>query len=170
MVKTTEMEIKSMMERPIPKKKIGIIRLKVEKEQKSRWGMKRFRSPKEAVEAVSSMFAYSDREIVAVLSFNSKMEPMAAEIVAVGGLNASYVDVKNVFKFAILNQAAYVMCFHNHPSGDPEASPDDEKLTARLTEAGELLGIPLADHIILGDGSFYSFREHKWMDKNGVAA
>lgn len=100
MVKTTEMEIKSMMERPIPKKKIGIIRLKVEKEQKSLWGMKRFRSPKEAVEAVSSMFAYSDREIVAVLSFNSKMEPMAAEIVAVGGLNASYVDVKNVFKFA----------------------------------------------------------------------
>lgn len=166
MVKTTEMEIKSMMERPIPKKKIGIIRLKVEKEQKSLWGMKRFRSPKEAVEAVSSMFAYSDREIVAVLSFNSKMEPMAAEIVAVGGLNASCVDVKNVFKFAILNQAAYVMCFHNHPSGDPEASPDDEK----LTEAGELLGIPLADHIILGDGSFYSFREHKRMDKNGVAA
>ena len=63
-------------------------------------------------------------------------------------------------KHSLLNNAAYVMCFHNHPSGDPEPSQADRLLTRRLEDSGRLLEIPLIDRIIIGDGGFYSFREY----------
>ena len=71
------------------------------------------------------------------------------------------MDYRDIFKHSILNNAAYIMCFHNHPSGDPEPSREDRMITRRLEECGTLLGIPLIDHIIVGDESrFYSLREH----------
>lgn len=81
------------------------------------------------------------------------------EIAAVGTLNACYVDMKEIFKLAIINNSAFIACLHNHPSGDPEPSYEDKKLTERLQRAGAILGISVIDHIIVGDTDYYSFRD-----------
>lgn len=87
------------------------------------------------------------------------------EIAAVGTLNACYVDMKEIFKLAIINNSAFIACSHNHPSGDPEASYEDKKLTERLQRAGAILGISVIDHIIVGDTDYYSFRDGGELDE-----
>ena len=64
-----------------------------------------------------------------------------------------------MFKAALLANAAAIILVHNHPSGDPSPSADDVQLTRRLVDAGTLLGVDVLDHIIIGDGRYYSFRE-----------
>lgn len=152
-----------MMKRPIPRKKIGIIRLQMVKES-SLYGMRRFTQPREAVELVKPLFDRADREMAVVMSLSTKLEPLALEIAAVGGINVCNVDVRDIFKHSLLNNAAYIVCFHNHPSGDPEPSRADRLMTRRLEDGGGLLGIPLIDHIIIGDSSYYSFREKGLID------
>ena len=80
-------------------------------------------------------------------------------MVSVGSLNKAIVYPREVFKKAILSNAANVLAFHNHPSGDTEPSQQDIQLTSRLVEAGELLGIKLLDHLIRGDETFISLKE-----------
>ncbi|MCC2819746.1 JAB domain-containing protein [Lachnoclostridium pacaense] len=156
---TQKEQMEGMMKRPIPKKKIGIIRLRMVKES-SLYGMKRFSQPWEAVELVRPLFDMADREMVVVMSLSTKLEPLALEVAAVGGINACSVDVRDIFKHSLLNNVAYVVCFHNHPSGDPEPSQEDKLLTKRIEDSGRLLGIPLIDHIIVGESGFYSFRQN----------
>lgn len=153
-------ELDCMMKRPIPKKKVGIIRLQMVKETNLFYSARNFINPETAVELVKPLLDKADREMVIVMSLNTKLEPLALEIAAVGGINACGVDIRDIFKHSILNNAAYVMCFHNHPSGSSEPSCEDASLTDRVKEAGRLLGIPLVDHIIIGEEEFYSFRGH----------
>ena len=148
-----------MMARPIPKKKIGVVRLQMVKQSKTLYGMRRFSNPKEAVQMVRPLFQMADREMVLVLSLNAKLEPMALEIAAVGGVSSCYLDLKSIFKHALLNNASYIVCFHNHVSGYAEPSDADKTLTERISDAGHILGLPLIDHIIVGDRGFFSFRE-----------
>ena len=79
--------------------------------------------------------------------------------VTTGTLTASLVHPREVFRAAIREAAAALIVAHNHPSGDPEPSAEDVAVTERLRAAGELLGIPLQDHVIVGDESFVSLRE-----------
>jgi DNA repair protein RadC len=79
------------------------------------------------------------------------------ELVALGGLDGCYIRVREVFKSAILANSAAIIVAHNHPSDDATPSSEDIKLTESLVKAGELLDIPVLDHIILGEGS-YSFK------------
>lgn len=81
--------------------------------------MKRFTQPREAVELVKPLFDRADREMAVVMSLSTKLEPLALEIAAVGGINVCNVDVRDIFKHSLLSNAAYIVCFHNHPSGDP---------------------------------------------------
>ncbi len=156
-------QLESMMKRPIPKKKVGIIHLQMIRESRTLYGMYHFSQPREAVEMVRPLFAMADREMMLVMSLNTKLEPMAVEIVAVGGLNACSVDSRDIFKHAVLNNAAFIVCFHNHPTGHPEPSHPDRQTTIRLEKAGKILGIPLIDHIIIGEYGFYSFQEHGYI-------
>ena len=80
-------------------------------------------------------------------------------MVSVGSLNKAIVYPREVFKKAILSNAANVLAFHNHPSGDTEPSQQD----IRLVEAGELLGIKLLDHLIIGDETFISLKEKGYL-------
>ena len=82
---------------------------------------------------------------------------------SVGSLNRAIVHPREVYKTAILSNAAAVMAFHNHPSGDTTPSEQDIQLTQRLMEAGELLGIKFLDHLVIGDGSFISLKEQGYM-------
>jgi DNA repair protein RadC len=80
-------------------------------------------------------------------------------IVSTGCLTSSLVHPRELFQPALLHRAAALIVFHNHPSGDPEPSREDEDLTRRVAEAGKLIGVAVLDHIILGDGSFVSLKE-----------
>ncbi|MBI5208380.1 MAG: DNA repair protein RadC [Elusimicrobia bacterium] len=81
------------------------------------------------------------------------------ETVSIGTLTASLVHPREVFAPAVERRAASVVVAHNHPSGDPAPSPDDRKATNRLAKAGRILGIPLADHVLLSQAGYFSFRE-----------
>jgi DNA repair protein RadC len=103
-----------------------------------------------------------DREHFVVLMVNRRNEVIGINTVSMGSLTGSIVSPREVFKPAILANAAALICAHNHPSGNPQPSPEDRHLTERLHEAGKLLDIQLLDHIIIGDGTeaYYSFADH----------
>lgn len=168
-----EQQIKSMMKRPIPKKKVGIIKLKMVREGAALYGMERFHEARQAVDTVQSLFQYSDREMLVVMSLDTALTPIAVEIIAVGSINVCGVEMREVFKHAILSNAASIICFHNHPSGNLEVSNEDSLITERMKAAGDLLGIALIDHIIIGTNREYiSFKESRippFWDGKGVA-
>jgi len=101
----------------------------------------------------------SDREIFICLHLNIKNSLLTWEVVSVGSLNFSVVHPREVYKGAILSNAASIIFCHNHPSGDLEPSPEDIAVTKRLQDAGKLLGIQVLDHIIFGEESFVSLKE-----------
>lgn len=101
-----------------------------------------------------------DREHFWALALNTKNQLLRTVEISVGSLNASIVHPRELFKEAVRLSAAAVVVVHNHPSGDPSPSGADLQLTRRLARAGEVLGIELVDHVIIGDGgAFCSLRE-----------
>lgn len=153
-------ELEMMMKEPSAGKQIGIVRLCMVKEERTLYGMQQLSGPEDAAEIVYPLFAIADREMMVVMSMSAKMEPLALEIAAVGGIDTCMVDIRNLFKHSLLKNAAGILCFHNHLSGNPEPSKKDEEVTLRIGCAGKILGMELIDHIIIGEQEFYSFREH----------
>jgi DNA repair protein RadC len=122
------------------------------------------RTPADVVALVGSEMRYLDREHFRVVLLSTRHDVLTVEEVAVGGLNSAVIHPREVFKAAIRWSAAAVILVHNHPSGDPEPSADDLRLTARLAEAGRILGIEVLDHVVVGDGRFVSLRERGHLD------
>ncbi|WP_315861756.1 JAB domain-containing protein [Aerococcus sp. Group 1] len=81
------------------------------------------------------------------------------QIIFIGGLNMSVAHPREIYKEAVRVSAARIMVGHNHPSGNPEPSPEDIEFTRRLKEAGKIIGIELLDHLVVGHSSFISLRE-----------
>jgi DNA repair protein RadC len=102
-------------------------------------------------------------EVFAILCLSTKHRVLAYHEVSRGCLDSTLVHPREVFKAAILANAASVVLAHNHPSGDPTPSPDDMTLTRRLVDAGRLIGVDVLDHIVIGDGRYVSFRERGWL-------
>ena len=94
-----------------------------------------------------------------VMLLSTKNRVNAIQEVSVGSLNASVVHPREIFKAAILSNAAALILVHNHPSGDPAPSPEDVALTRKLVDAGLLLDIPVLDHIVMGDRRYASLKE-----------
>ncbi len=101
------------------------------------------------------------KEFFKVLLLNSKAEVISSEDMAVGDLSRAAVHPREVFNIAVRKSAAAIVLVHNHPSGSPEPSDSDREMTAAMAAAGKILGIKVVDHIIIGDGVYYSFREKK---------
>jgi DNA repair protein RadC len=114
--------------------------------------------PDAVLSAVKPFFRNLDREKFGVLVLNSHNAPVAFHCVSVGCLDSAVVHPREVFKFAILSSAASVIFVHNHPSGCCDPSSEDINLTRRLVEAGELMGIPVLDHIIITDDAYLSMK------------
>ncbi|MFH1999597.1 MAG: DNA repair protein RadC [Planctomycetota bacterium] len=104
------------------------------------------------------------KEVFIVLLLDSKNRLLKEERISEGSLTSSIVHPREVFQAAIRESAAAILALHNHPSGDPSPSQEDYDVTLRLKEVGELVGIFLLDHIILGYGRFVSFREQRLME------
>lgn len=100
-------------------------------------------------------------EHVFVLCLTTIFELIAIVEVSKGGINSAMVPVRNVFQSAILCNAAQIIVIHNHPSGDCTPSKQDKMVTEKLEQAGLLLDVPLIDHLVMGDDSFYTCREHR---------
>lgn len=119
----------------------------------------RLGSPSQAAGYLLPLFGGHRVERFGVVLLDAKHRLIRARVLTVGSLDASLVHPREVFGEAASGRAAAVIVFHNHPSGDPAPSAEDVVLTRRLAEAGLLMGMPVADHVILGDGCWFSFRE-----------
>ena len=144
-------------------KRINIVSIKMVKESSFQYLARQILSPSDAYEMIKEQLEGLDREQFIIACLNTKNEPTNITVVSVGSLNKAIVHPREVFKTAILSNAASVMAFHNHPSGDTTPSDQDIQLTHRLVEVGELLGIKLLDHLIIGDGSFTSLKEKGYL-------
>ena len=99
------------------------------------------------------------KEHFLALHLDAKNKILCLDRVSLGSLNASIVHPREIFKSALLSSAAALVLLHNHPSGDATPSREDLELTTRLRECGELLGIRVLDHVIIGDGCYISFAD-----------
>ncbi len=135
-------------------KRINIVSIKMVKESSFLYQTRQILSPNDAYDMIKEQLQDLDREQFIIACLNTKNEPTNISVVSVGTLNKAIVHPREVFKTAILSNAASIMAFHNHPSGETTPSQQDIQLTNRLYEAGELLGIKLLDHLIIGDGTF----------------
>ncbi|MEX1138927.1 MAG: JAB domain-containing protein [Bacteroidota bacterium] len=114
------------------------------------------RTPEDAAKIVNDYLEGADREHFVGLYLNSANALIAIHTVSVGTLNSSLVHPREVFKLALMVNAASVIVAHNHPSGNIEPSQEDLAVTKQLVEAGKILGVPLHDHIITAGGTTFT--------------
>ena len=118
----------------------------------------RVRGPADIHRAFGSLSA-CDREKFYTVHLDAKNQVCGVELVSQGTVNASLVSPREVYKCAILANASGLILLHNHPSGSPEPSPEDKSITRVLKDGGQLLGIPMLDHVIIGDDTYFSFAD-----------
>lgn len=104
-----------------------------------------------------------DREYMVALLLDTKNQVIGINTVSIGTLDSALVHPREVFKPAILLSAAGIILCHNHPSGDPTPSNEDKRLTERMVQAGNIIGIEVLDHIVIGDGRFVSLKERGYV-------
>lgn len=121
--------------------------------------LERFTSPAQVFDFFHHELRDSRKELFLTLLLDGKNRIMRKVEISIGSLNQSIVHPREVFAPAVRESAAAVIFIHNHPTGDPTPSREDREITRRLKEAGEILGIRVLDHIIIGDGSYFSFVE-----------
>lgn len=137
----------------IPEYKVMLVR-----DKKIETDTKFINSSDDANKLLQSYLNGVDREHFVVILLNRKNGIIGINTVSVGDLSSSIVHPREVFKPAIVAGAASIIVAHNHPSGDPAPSRDDINVTKRLKEAGDILGINVLDHIIIGDGCYRSLK------------
>ncbi len=115
-------------------------------------------SPEEAWWLLADM-ADLRKEHFRALYLDARRRLLQSETISIGTLTSSLVHPREVFQPAVTHSAAAVVVAHNHPSGDPEPSPEDLALTRRLRQAGEILGIEVLDHLVVGRGRFVSLKQ-----------
>jgi DNA repair protein RadC len=118
-----------------------------------------FRLPADAARFVLPRFGTKPLEEFGVLVLDTRNRLKRVRVISTGSLSGSLVHPREVFREATMLQAAGIIAFHNHPSGDPAPSSEDRDLTLRLVRAGKILGIDLLDHVIVAAGSYWSFKE-----------
>ena len=141
---------------------ISFLNLRVTKESSGRYDVnKKIQSPEDVYSVVQKVIKASEypEENLWLITLNTKNNITGIFTVSTGSLNASIVHPREVFKRAMLQNAASIIICHNHPSGDATPSTEDINITKRLHEAGEILGIKLLDHIVAGDNSYTSLKE-----------
>lgn len=121
----------------------------------------RVNSPAEAAALVQYEMGALEQEHLRAILLNTRNEVIEVVEIYRGSLNSAPVRIADVFKPAVRKNAAALILVHNHPSGDPAASPDDIALTKAVREAGRLLNLELLDHIIIGQGRFVSLKEKR---------
>lgn len=123
--------------------------------------LKKLTSPKEIWEDSKYLFSNLKQECFYCFYFNNKQELLERKLLFMGTINQSITHPREIFKEAYRLSACSIICVHNHPSNDINPSREDIIFTEKLIKSGTIQGIPVLDHIIVGESSFYSFYEHK---------
>ena len=141
---------------------VPLVKLKMVKEKELPYSGERLNSPDKVSEFALQILKGADRECLLVISVNTKCKPLAVEVVSIGSVDFSYAVPREIFKHAVLCNASGILLVHNHPSGDCEPSKADLDTTKRVRKAGEILGVDVFDHVIVGDekDTYYSLREN----------
>ena len=134
-----------------------VVRVRMVKERELPYAMEEIDGPEKVAAFIRKFLAGADREYLLVLSMDNIGKLAAIEVVSIGTVNAALAEPREIFKHAILANAAGIVMVHNHTSGRCVPSSEDMEITKRIEKAGKILGIPLMDHIIVGDG-YFSFR------------
>lgn len=146
----------------LPKKRVSIIKTVILKQGSIMSEDRELNDPYKAASFARKLYEGVDRECVWVCTLDSKCHPLSIELVSMGTINQALISPREIFKSAILSCSAHIMLFHNHISGNPTPSKQDITATKRIKESGDLLGISLLDHIILGENDKYiSLREEE---------
>ncbi len=122
--------------------------------------LKKLTNPKDIWEDTRYLFTNKKQELFYCLYFNNQQELIERKLLFMGTINKSVAHPREVFKEAYRLSASSIVCLHNHPSGNLLPSSDDVKFTDSLVKIGVLQGIPVLDHIIVNDESYYSFYDH----------
>ncbi len=117
------------------------------------------KSPADVAALLMPDMRYLRKEQFRLILLNTKNMLIEVKTVSEGSLTASIVHPREVFSIAVKRSCSAVLCVHNHPSGDPEPSREDIETTRRLVSVGEILGVKVLDHIIIGDGRYISLKE-----------
>lgn len=149
--------------------KIDIVRVKLDTE-KSIYSDENIDSPEKMVSVVGSEIKELANECVFLANLNTKNQIINMSVISQGLINQSLLHPREIFNKAILSNASGVMLFHNHPSGDITPSKQDKEITEKIAFSGELLGIKLLDHIIVGAGNFayFSFAKENLIDTHFI--
>ena len=152
-------------------KYVPLVRIHAVKERLLPYGQEEISSPERVVKMVNRLLDGADREYVLAIPVDTRNCPVGVEIVAIGALNYAMVQARELFKHAVLSNASGIIIVHNHPSGNPKPSRADWKLTRRMQEAGEILGIEVLDHIIVGERDVYvsMCEDEKWKKREKYA-
>jgi DNA repair protein RadC len=129
--------------------------------QISKFINKSIKSAKDVYDFCSPNLKLKEKEHIIVLHLDTKNKIIKNETISIGTLNSSLLHPREVFRSAIKENVNSIILVHNHPSGDSKPSDEDIKITEILTKTGELLSIKLLDHVIIGQGEYYSFCENK---------
>lgn len=123
-------------------------------------------SPETAIHVLGHLLCEMDREVVCVINLKSNMIPINCNIASIGAINQAIAEPRELLKTAILSNAANMILLHCHPSGDPQPSKDDIRITDRMMKLCSLIGVPLQDHIIVGGDNrdYFSFRQNGLMN------
>ncbi len=119
----------------------------------------KMKSPQEVASYLIPKLRSLNKEYFGILILDSKNKLKKDVFISVGDLNSSIVHPREIFHEAILELASSIILYHNHPSGEPEPSDIDRQLTSKIVQAGKILSIDVLDHVIVGDGSYFSFKE-----------
>ncbi len=138
----------------VPEYKVMLVRDNTETKTDTKF----INSPDDCFKIIQSYLNGVDREHFVILLLSRKNGIIGINTVSVGDLSSSIVHPREVFKPAIVAGAASIILAHNHPSGDPTPSSQDYLVTKRIKEAGDILGIDVLDHIIIGDGRYVSLK------------
>jgi len=154
---------------PIQQTRIPRITLMAIREASLPYPTRRISHSQHVFELLHDYFHGHDREEMLAILLDSKHTIIGLHTISIGSLTLSIVHPRETFKAAMLVNAAALILAHNHPSGDATPSPEDRTLTARLTQAGDLLGIRVLDHIVVGDNRYVSFADEGWLGPTSSA-
>lgn len=154
-----EQEMVITENKKVAAKRVDIVKIQMVKEGSLLYKNRTVHSPQNGFDLMKQFLGDVDREHFIVMCLDTKNQPTSLNICHIGSLNSSLVHPREVFKPAILSNAASIMVGHNHPSGNPEPSQADIIMTRRLEEAGDLMGIRLLDHLIIGEDTYISLKE-----------
>ena len=146
-------------------KRINIVKCEIVKERTMQYDFKNVSGPADGAEIIKAYIGNPDREHFVIACLDTRNNITAIHTVSIGTINETIVKPREVFKVAILANSTAIIVAHNHPSGDPKPSQEDIEWTKRIVNAGGIMGIPVIDHIVIGDDTqYFSFAEQGMLE------